>query len=190
MSDKHPMTNTSDSPNFRALCAELVVTWDAKSDLGFSDFRDKLSDIVARARSAGPWFGRNVAPPPEPPVDGEVAELVALIRQCALAWDPDARLLGNMTAAQLVRAAELLERTATPPPEPLRPIPVSERLPEAGEWVWHCYTGVRFWEHGRYYSRQKSQPARHWFFIGDGPESQPATHWLPANAIPFPEVTQ
>ena len=89
---------------------------------------------------------------------------------------------------------ELLHRArtdlATPPPEPLRPIPVSERLPEAGEWVWHCYTGVRFWEHGRYYSRQKSQPARHWFFIGDGPESQPATHWLPANAIPFPEVTQ
>ena len=79
---------------------------------------------------------------------------------------------------------------ATQPPEPLRPIPVGERLPEPGEWVWHCYAGVRFWEHGRYYSLQKSQPATHWFFIGDGPESQPATHWLPANAIPFPEVTQ
>ena len=58
-----------------------------------------------------------ITPPPEPPVDGEVPELVALIRQCALAWEPDARLLGNMTAAQLVRAAELLERTATQPPE-------------------------------------------------------------------------
>ena len=85
---------------------------------------------------------------------------------------------------------EIRAALATPPPEPLRPIPVSERLPEAGEWVWHCYTGVRFWEHGRYYSRQELQPDRHWFFIGDGPESQPATHWLPANAIPLPEVTQ
>ena len=70
------MTNTSDSPNFRALCAELVVTWDAKSDLGFSDFRDKLSDIVARARSAGPWLGRNVAPPPEAPTDEEIMGLM------------------------------------------------------------------------------------------------------------------
>lgn len=69
------MTNTSDSPNFRALCAELVVTWDAKSDLGFSDFRDKLSDIVARARSAGPWIVRNVAPPAGSPPDESLYEL-------------------------------------------------------------------------------------------------------------------
>lgn len=85
---------------------------------------------------------------------------------------------------------ELLARTrvalATSPSEPLRPIPVSERLPAAGEWIWHCYAGVRCWELGRYNSRQ--------FFIGDGPESQPATHWLPVNTLlirlPNPEVTQ
>ena len=89
------MTNTSDSPNFRALCAELVVTWDAKSDLGFSDFRDKLSDIVARARSAGPWIGHNVAPPPEPPSEKEIEQFVESIRmpwileQISRATDPD-----------------------------------------------------------------------------------------------------
>jgi hypothetical protein len=63
----------------------------------------------------------------------------------------------------------------------IEPVPVSERLPEVGDWVWHCYVGVRFWEHGRYNGRQ--------FFIGDGPESQPATHWRPANALSTPEDT-
>lgn len=110
--------------DFRALCAELVETWDATADFNFNDFGHAAADIVDRAR------------------------------------------------------ADL----ATPPPEVLRPIPVSERLPGPGEWVWHCYIGVRFWIHGRYNGRQ--------FFIGDGPKSQPATHWLPANALPHPEVTQ
>ena len=74
---------------------------------------------------------------------------------------------------------------ATPPPEPLRPIPVSERLPEAGD----CDTDGSCWVH---------QPDESW------PESPEwklmrnkyvstiygSTHWLPYNAIPFPEVTQ
>ena len=36
----------------RALCEELVGTWDAKSELGFSDWRNKTADIVERARAA------------------------------------------------------------------------------------------------------------------------------------------
>lgn len=44
-------------------------------------------------------------------------ELVALIRQIALAWEPDACLLGNMTAGQLACAADLLERLAKPEPD-------------------------------------------------------------------------
>ena len=64
----------------------------------------------------------------------------------------------------------------------IRPIPVAERLPEAGDLVWHCYAGVRSWEHGRYNGRQ--------FFIGDGPESQPASHWRPHHALPIPQPTQ
>jgi hypothetical protein len=75
------------------------------------------------------------------------------------------------TSNRLARAATLLQRHPTP-------IPVAERLPGPGEWVWHCYAGVRLWELGRYNGRQ--------FFIGDGPESQPATHWLPANDLPVP----
>jgi hypothetical protein len=82
-------------------------------------------------------------------------------------------------AGDLIPAIEYaIARWGTPA---IEPVPVSERWPEAGDWVWHCYAGVRFWEHGRYNGRQ--------FFIGDGPESQPATHWLPANALPTPEAT-
>ena len=108
------------TPNFRALCAELVVTWDAKSDLGFSDFRDKLSDIVARARSAGPWIVLNVAPPPEPPTDEEIEQFLESIRipwileQISRATPP-----GPDFDVVIVRAA--LERwghPATPPPKP------------------------------------------------------------------------
>lgn len=40
----------------------------------------------------------------------EVSGLVLLIRQIALAWEPDVCLLGNMTAGQLARAADLLEQ--------------------------------------------------------------------------------
>ena len=105
--------------DFRALCAELV------DELNYHADEHSVDELISRARAA------LATPPPEPPVDGEVAELAALIRQCALAWEPDARLLGNMTAAQLARAAELLERTATPPPE----APTDE---EIQEWADSC----------------------------------------------------
>jgi hypothetical protein len=64
---------------------------------------------------------------PVPPEPEEVQELVGLIRQIALAWEPDATLLGNMTAGQLARAADLLESLSPP-----QPVPVSERLPGPG----------------------------------------------------------
>jgi hypothetical protein len=37
---------------FRALCEELIGTWAVKSELGFSDFWDKIADIDGRARAA------------------------------------------------------------------------------------------------------------------------------------------
>ena len=42
------MTN----PDFRALCAELVETWDATADSDFKDFGLAAADIVYRARAA------------------------------------------------------------------------------------------------------------------------------------------
>jgi hypothetical protein len=52
------------------------------------------------------------------PAEGEVAELAGLLREVASAWEPDARLLGNMTAQQFARAADLLSRLSPPQPVP------------------------------------------------------------------------
>ena len=142
---------------YRAMCAELV------DDLEMSDWPSKLKEAfradIDRARA--------LLAQPEPEglphwSEGICGDGAAILRD------------GVMTPIEEVIAE--LNRRPTP-----QPVAVSERLPEAGEWVWHCYVGVRFWQHGRCNRRQ--------FFIGDGPESQPATHWLPANALPTPEAT-
>ena len=89
----------------------------------------------------------------------------------------------QITEDRLKRACAAL---ATPPPEPLRPIPVSERLPEAEEcvdelcWLWepdiNGHEDLGHW----------TLAHTHW--VTD--VNTDATHWLPYNAIPFPEVTQ
>lgn len=71
-----------------------------------------------------------------PAADGEREELAALIDQIALAWEPEARLLGNMTAGQLARAAALLRQPAP------APVPVAERPWERPGW---CDTEGRCW---------------------------------------------
>jgi len=38
--------------DFRALCAELVETWDATADFDFNDFGNATADIVNRTRAA------------------------------------------------------------------------------------------------------------------------------------------
>jgi len=100
---------------------------------------------------------------------------------------------------------ELISRVraalATPPPEPppelLRPIPVSERLPKAEDcapWPgepeatpW-CWAGKHFegvWEWAQISMLGLSANSLRWFIAGGG-----WSHWLPYNAIPFPEVAQ
>ena len=207
------------TPDYRALCAELVDALDnllalvngecpslLDGDRGGSGFLDiEIDDALTTARALlaqpvaegptdaelwtmydemrgepGDWawvrdfaraalarWGRPAAAPV--PDLGEVAELVSWLRDRA-----ESTSLAH-AALRITRAADLLQRQYP------QPVLVSERLPGPGEWVWHCYAGVRFWQHGRYNGRQ--------FFIGNGPESQPATHWLPANALPAPEAT-
>jgi hypothetical protein len=75
----------------------------------------------------------------------------------------------------------LLKALATPPPEPLRPIPLSERLPgpedclfNTGATIGSCWIfnpiegagGIAWW----------SFEPLEW--------NESGTHWLPANAIP------
>ena len=140
--------------DYRALCAELI-------EAVLSD--DSHIDCVQIARAAR----AALAEQPVGPTDEELRELR---RQHD--WPVVDSLLFSIARAVLARWGRPAQQ----------PAPVSERLPEPGEWVWHCYAGVRFWEHGRYNDRQ--------FFIGDGPESKPATHWLPAHALPVPTVEE
>ena len=73
---------------------------------------------------------------------------------------------------------------ATSPPEPLRPIPVSERLPEEGD----CDTDGSCWV----YQPDESWPeSPEWKLMRNKYVSTiyRSTHWLPYNAIPVPEVT-
>jgi hypothetical protein len=178
--------------DFRALCAELLRAW---------QFGDDIAGPMNRARA------ELAKPEPAELTDQEVADAFAQgCRDGAINSGQPAFLRGARAAIAADRA-----RCGTPITQPMpvserywgrriaikrggvggssnqpilpttQPVPVSERLPEAGDWVWHCYAGVRFWEHGRYNGRQ--------FFIGDGPESQPATHWRPHHALPTPEAT-
>ena len=56
--------------DFRALCAELVETWDATADFDFNDFGNASADIVTRARAA------LVEPVGEAPTDQELDRLL------------------------------------------------------------------------------------------------------------------
>ena len=96
------------------------------------------------------------------------------------------------TAEPVLRRAYGL--LATLPPGPLRPIPVSERLPEAEDclgrptesydagWCWvYVYESWSF-SPVVFPMPHSAQPR---VLLNRG-----TTHWLPANAIPFPEVAQ
>jgi hypothetical protein len=193
--------------DYRALCAELLAAIQlytklnpAAYEMSASELTGKLMDVMAATTAAlaqlepeGPpmpvpgdaeglaevFWGRYDQPEPVAPTDEQWDALKERV------WDAyqtigyqGERFMYDSdfdTALDVVR--HKLARWGTPA---IEPVPVSERLPEVGDWVWHCYVGVRFWEHGRYNGRQ--------FFIGDGPESQPATHWLSANALPTPEA--
>ena len=111
------------------------------------------------------------------PADGEMVELVVALRADAECVEVEHYDLCNMTADQMRRAADLLERLSPP-----QPVPVSERLPGLGD----CD------EEGRCWLRRKYQP--------DGPTwrlTRPASistealrfyyaEWLPAHALPLP----
>ena len=112
---------------------------------------------------------------------GEVAKLVALIREISLAWESDACLLGNMTAGQLTRAAALLEQLSAQAPQS---VAVSERLPGAEDCdaegqVWVSYEPSE-WRDTTYWELMTMDNAMKW---------APVAFWLPAHALPLPTTT-
>lgn len=92
------------------------------------------SDLVDFARAVLERWGRPATPPPEAPADGEVVELVRWMRLESEDWR-QANPRGYQ-GARLTRAAELLERTATPPPEPPKRPTEQEVADMAEELTW------------------------------------------------------
>ena len=117
-------------------------------------------------------------PVPAPPADGEVAELVELLRHEARDSGPHEGAHPSWCAA-MERAAELLQRQA------LVPVSVSERLPgpedcdEEGR-CWWWYPPVPEQNYGYWIYEDNAVPERSRL---EWPDS-----WLPAHALPLPEV--
>ena len=148
-------------------------------------------------RAALARWGR---PTPQPPADGEVAELVECLRRICFDVAP-------CDADAITRAADLLaQRYPTPVPvlpddaliiEPAehtllvpvaQPVPVSERWPGPEDcdeqercWLWErdCgYSGCKW-----------ALVDRTWSLSQSNQDLSVYTHWLPANALPTPEAT-
>jgi hypothetical protein len=94
--------------DFRSLCARMADELDHYRQLLMDDRREAHA-LATEARAA-------LAQPP-PPTDGEVAELVAALRNDAECAEVEHYDLCNMTAQQMRRAADLLEHLAQPEPQ-------------------------------------------------------------------------
>ena len=97
---------------FRAMCAELVRRWDTAPCWPSPSQRHDLLDIADAMNRARALLA---LPTPQPPADGEVAELVEWLqsmRDLAGEHNPDEQ-------RRYTRAAELLERPTPQPPAEL-----------------------------------------------------------------------
>lgn len=112
--------------DFRSLCARMADELDHYRQLLMDDRREAHA-LATEARAA-------LAQPP-PPTDGEVAELVAALRNDAECAEVEHYDLCNMTAQQMRRAADLLEHLAQPEPQG----PTDEELKAA---YWEAFKGA------------------------------------------------
>ena len=187
-------------PDCRALCAELIKIVEEHcnpDEYALCDVVDTLNR--ARAALATPPPEDNTKPgfinvcvegPPPAPYENWEDWLVCTFKN---------RTIQRVYIRALISGDFSFDKkeVATPPPEPLRPIPVSERLPEPGDcalwpgepeatpWCWagkHIDDG---WEWAQISMLGLSAPHLRRVIAGGG-----WSHWLPYNAIPFPKVTQ
>jgi hypothetical protein len=115
---------------------------------------------------------------PEPPADGEVAELVAWLRDRA-----DSTSFAH-AARRIIRVADLLECLPQPEPEPVGPVAVSERLPGSKD----CNENGRVWA-WRPFDPEDDEISDLWELIPSRwLDKSHWTHWLPAHAIPLPQA--
>ena len=180
------MTTT---PDFRTELARLVDLYEALggnwSPHGYTDtWNDALVEARAALATEPVWEGLSIDDIRQLCVDNELLMFVD-----SGDFDTVVVAIMEIVCAALARWG----RPATPPPEPLRPIPVSERLPGPGDcapwpgepdatpWCWAGRRNDGGWE----WRQGLSAKSLSWCIAGGG-----WSHWLPYNAIPFPEVTQ
>lgn len=94
------------STDYRALCAELLSLLDGLA------MRDPEMDgglLRRRARAA------LAQPEPEGVTDERITSIAKAVQECALAWEPNARLLGNVCAEDIADlCSAVLARWGTP----------------------------------------------------------------------------
>jgi hypothetical protein len=122
----------------------------------------EITDTIRKALEQG-------RPAPQPPADGEVAELVEWLRERATWCAVD-----DPSHKKYDRAADLLQHP--------QPVAVSERLPGPGD----CDEQGRCWMFGNVEGD--------WRLISTINPGIPKlkycfSHWLPASALPTPETT-
>ena len=196
------------SPDFRAMCIEAIelALWDKYRTKGWGGeefmYDNNFSYALKEYRVLLARWGR---PTPQPPADGEVAELVAwLLREADY---QEITCKRYPCADRIRRAAALLERLASPAcyvldpsPEALasykaadpgiiealpaeltvlpplaQPVAVSERWPEFSD----CDPQERVWAW--------NPVLDHWKLSRINRSVH--TYWLPANALPTPKAT-
>jgi hypothetical protein len=167
---------------FRALCAELVKTWDATSDFDFNDFGNAAADIVNRARTA------LAQPEPQGVSDEDLLELMPetmrdefsyAAKVCSDATGGQVkpgifRVCLNRTALEYARA--VLERWGRPA---IKPVAVRERLPGPED----CDAKGRCW----WWIVDQPGELPHWIYCTLEKLSWTNfTHSLPHYALPVP----
>ena len=152
---------------YKQICAKLVEAWDNTADGEYEDFGRAASYLVdwTRAELAEPELEGST---PQP-ADGEVAELVAWMKNQATVHE----VAQTQWAKRFVRAASLLERLSPP-----QPVPVSE--PPRPE---DCDAEGRCWWLIEPYPRPVGPSGKLWSLCRYCPR---ANYWLPANALPQP----
>jgi hypothetical protein len=152
--------------DFRKLCEELAG-WIERSTRHY--IRDP--DVLIRARAALADHVPDTRKMVQPPADGEVAEPTSQ-ELYDLAAEYDGEPVASMRAA--------LARWAPSTPQP---VPVSERLPGAGD---RDAEGKCWW----WYPPVPEQNYGYWLHEDDATEralEEWPTHWLPAHALPLPD---
>ena len=178
------MTN----PDYRALCAELL-TWAEHTSSHYykqPDVLNRARALLAQPVAVGPTtaelmslsaacnspsvFARTVLdrwgrPTPQPPAEGEVAQVVVELQELAESCDT---LAMARVQRLLTRAADLLQRQYP------QPVAVSERWPDFSD----CDPQERVWAW--------NPVLDHWKLSRINRSVH--THWLPAHALPTAEA--